>query len=234
MSPRSKPRRNQVTRCSEVPCVKLSGRTRPVASAGCVVANRRRGAEAVVDVAGLEPTWPCEEVPGRWWSAPRRRRSSRPGARAARSARSCARATRLRLTHLPLDSEDFLHVVAHLVSDDVGLRELPRGAEARGQLVEESRDRDRPSRRSGNRTVRSARPRRRSPRCRRHRGTGARGSADTGSRASAATSPGRPRCTGVDEIDALFLGQGVVATGPPPVVPTDAEGDPDRRRRRAT
>ena len=53
--PESKPRRNQPTRCAEVPCVKLSGTTVPC-SRFCRVSSPTEEAacEALIQIAGLE------------------------------------------------------------------------------------------------------------------------------------------------------------------------------------
>ena len=132
--PLSKPRRNHCTRCSDEPCVNDSGCTPPPMRCwmrSSPIADG--GVERVLDVAGLEDVALLRRVP--------------PDAGEAVGLELHADGERvlevgallLRLAHLLVDAEDVLHVVADLVREHVGLREVAAlGAEARAQVLVEA------------------------------------------------------------------------------------------------
>ena len=122
---------NHCWRCSEEPCVQLSGVTRPwTACLDPVVTDRSGGVERVGDVglrelldeAGLD----CVARP-----------DSREAVRLELDAHGPAlRALVLRAAE---DAQEILDVVAVLVGHHVGLRERPSlGAEVLAELVEEA------------------------------------------------------------------------------------------------
>ena len=160
-----KPVVNQRLRCSDEPWVKQSGTTWPCDLAlQHVVADRRRGLQRGLDVARLD------ELPlAARRDAPRRRRSSRPATRPAPGCgwpRALSPPAALRLLRLRQDAEQVLHVMADLVRDHIGLRELAglAGAAAEAPLRSlEERGVEIDSLSAGNRTAPSRSARRRRP-----------------------------------------------------------------------
>ena len=188
-SPLSRPRRNQVTRCSDEPCVKRSGATRPV----CIRWMR----SSPIAAAALRPasTSPVSRSRGGCprparRGGPRRRRSSRPAAPARPTARSADRdaPTARAAPARRCPSATARGGRARARSRTPARNRLARrsGSAARRR----TRDRDRPCGPPGSRTARSPTARSRS-RTDTHRGTAPRSSADTGRPGSAATSPAR-------------------------------------------
>ena len=185
--------RNQRTRCSELPCVKASGTTRPCVcfcSRSSPIARRR--AQAFLDVARLEQLSRLRRV-----AAPTRPHSSRPAVPCAPTTAFAsallARAAARRCT-FSRRAEQVLHVVADLVRDHVGLREVARRAEARARAPGRTTGRCRPSGRAGSRTAPSPpRP------CRSADWTAPLNSTSVGGgvlarHSAAGSAPGRPRC----------------------------------------
>ena len=134
MSPESKPLRNQLRALLGGAVGEALGVDPALGLLlDAVVADRRGGGEALLEVAVLE------DAARRRSSGPRRRRSSRPAARAGPRARSRRRGSSGSPARTCLlDAELLLDVVADLVGDHVGLGEVAGRAEALAQLVEEA------------------------------------------------------------------------------------------------
>ena len=96
--PLSTPRLNQLTRCALVPCVKLSGTTVPCDLRCSVSSPICAAALSAFSMSPGSRRQPLLLLRARW---PRRRRSSRPAARRARSARSPAPRRRGRAARRP-------------------------------------------------------------------------------------------------------------------------------------
>jgi hypothetical protein len=105
-----------------------------------IVADRRRGADALVDVAGVEQILLVgSDVPHAGEAIRRELELHRERIRAG-----SAPAALLRLLHLPIDAEQILDVMTDFVRDDVSLREITGRAESPIELTERTRDRDTP------------------------------------------------------------------------------------------
>ena len=139
-SPLSSPRLNQVTRCSDEPCVNFSGITRPVASF-CRRSSPIAAAawSAFLDVAGIELDFALGGTAGLGGGvAPHAGVAVGLQLEAHRQLVGAARIRLLLLAHLRFGAGQPLHVMAELVGEDVRLREVAGRAEAPLQLVEEA------------------------------------------------------------------------------------------------
>jgi len=117
IEPESRPLRNHIMRCSELPCVKESGFTCPwpFSAAGHLHGGSR--AKRGLDIALLEQPALLRRM--RPNPAKHRLQFHLHGKRFL-----CTRVLLLQLAQLALDAQDILHVVAQFVREYVGLREF--------------------------------------------------------------------------------------------------------------
>ena len=134
-SPDSKPMRNHLTRCAELPWVKLSGNHPAAALAlDAVITDGCSRIEGLLEVTRLEHIAGALGV-----------ETPDPGHAVRLEFEPHRQLVGLRLAgppllrlHLLVDAKQVLHVVADLVSDDVGLGKIAWSTEAALELVIES------------------------------------------------------------------------------------------------
>ena len=113
---------NQRLRCSDEPWVKIRHDVALRLLLQRVVADRGRGLQRRLDVAGLDEAAFCCSA---WLAQTPAKQSACSSTCTCRwLASRLAPAALLRLLHLGQDAEQVLHVMADLVRDHIGLREL--------------------------------------------------------------------------------------------------------------
>ena len=133
MSPELSPVLNHETRCAEVPCVNLSGITRPVACF-CSRSSPTAAAALMAEATSLSSiSFRCSvEFP---------QTPAKQSACSSKKNRKGVRRTRIPLllrANSSFDAENFLHMVADFVRDHIRLREFAGRAKAVAKFVEKS------------------------------------------------------------------------------------------------